>query len=121
MRPLEEKEANLVKCLLKNTNYEHLDLSGRMVEDMEDGGMGSIKFIASDDQQGRSAKQVAELLFEDSDNIPISVSVNVDQYGDLFELDIWRVDFNPVQRYPDCSRVVGKTKPLDRKKYIEGD
>jgi hypothetical protein len=30
--------------------------------------------------------------------VPVSVALNVDQHGELFELDLWKVDFSPLQR-----------------------
>jgi hypothetical protein len=42
----------------------------------------------------------------------VSVALNVDQRGELFELDLWKVDFSPLQRiaaigklrFPDVGR-----------------
>jgi len=44
------------------------------------------------------------LKFEDIDGTPISISLNIDENNNLFELDIWRVDFNPVKKYPQPAR-----------------
>lgn len=45
-------------------------------------------------------KCVAELQFDDDDGVPILTSLNIDQDGKLFELDIWKVDYSPVIKYP---------------------
>jgi hypothetical protein len=44
----------------------------------------------------------AEKVFIDSDGIPIMVYLDLDQSGALYELDIWKVDFSPVIKYPVC-------------------
>jgi hypothetical protein len=42
----------------------------------------------------------AEGAFTDRDGVPVSFSVNLDEEGALFELDIWRVDFQTLQSLP---------------------
>jgi len=32
--------------------------------------------------------------------VPVSVGLYLDQFGDLFELDVWKVDSSPLIRYP---------------------
>jgi hypothetical protein len=36
----------------------------------------------------------------DEDQIPVIISINLDQEGRLFEIDFWKVDFSPLKRYP---------------------
>ncbi|MFB5649155.1 hypothetical protein ACE5IS_00800 [Leptospira wolffii] len=31
----------------------------------------------------------------------VSAVLNIDQYGDLFELDIWKTDFTELKEIPD--------------------
>ena len=45
-------------------------------------------------------QEVSRLQFKDQDGIEVSVSLNVDQFGQLFEVDIWKVDFSPLIRIP---------------------
>jgi len=68
------------------------------VEPMEDGGMGSLYFphAAKCREQRRLGKRIAQTEFTDDDGILVSVTLNVDQDGDLFELDVWKTDFSPV-------------------------
>ena len=40
--------------------------------------------------------EVSRLQFRDKDGVLVSASLNVDQNGALFEVDIWKVDFSPV-------------------------
>ena len=46
-------------------------------------------------------KCIAEKEFLDSDGVPISVTLNIDDDGLLYELDIWKVDFSPIIKYPN--------------------
>jgi len=76
-------------------------LATAVVEEMDDGGMGSLRFS----QRGASTPRrlgalLAEREFVDSDGVPILVAINLDESGDLFELDIWKVDFSPLRRFP---------------------
>lgn len=76
-------------------------LENAVVEEMNDGGMGSLRFC----QLGTVAPRrlgalLAEREFVDSDGIPVMVAINLDDRGELFELDIWKVDFSPLRRFP---------------------
>lgn len=46
-------------------------------------------------------KEIGEGSFRDSDGVLASVTLNADQFGELVELDLWKVDFSPLNRYPD--------------------
>jgi hypothetical protein len=71
-----------------------------VVEDMSDGGMGSLRFRAADNRRRRFGRKIAEAEFADEDGTFVSAVMNLDEYGEVFELDIWRVDFSPLRRYP---------------------
>lgn len=100
IRALRQEERDLLTAILKD-HYLGVSVSGlERVRDLSDGGMGSIEFVGMPPNARRHATSVAEADYMDSDGIPVSVSVNVDQHGRLFELDIWKVDFGKLQRYP---------------------
>ena len=82
--------------------------AGTMVEPMADGGMGSLRFAAPacEGSQRRLGEVFAEGAFTDRDGMPVSFSANLDDRGGLFELDIWRVDFKPLQSLPPEGAVV---------------
>jgi hypothetical protein len=86
------------------------DLEEVQVLQMADGGMGSLKLIPKGQAEGhrRLGKAIAVGEFLDTDGIAVSVVVNVDTSGKLFELDIWKVDFSPVLTWPlpECVRIV---------------
>jgi len=71
---------------------------------MEDGGMGSL-MLATDEalQKPRRlfGQRAAELQFLDADGVSVLASLNLDQNGELLELDVWKIDFSPLKRIPD--------------------
>ncbi len=69
------------------------------VEDMQDGGMGGIRFCSDDAGRGR-AVAVAEAEYTDDDGVLVSIVLNKDGKGALYEVDFWKVDFSPLRRYP---------------------
>jgi len=70
------------------------------VEEMNDGGMGSLRFLTKNGEKRIFGDQIAQIQLLDVDGIPLSITVNIDQEGDIFELDIWKVDFSPLKQFP---------------------
>ena len=83
-----------------NSDLVH-ELESAAVNDMADGGMGSLRFAAS--KPAKMGKVLCEAQGVDSDNVPLEISINADKEGHLFELDIWKVNFAPLQTYPSPS------------------
>jgi hypothetical protein len=91
---------------VENATGKSLQLLGLsptvLVEEMEDGGMGSLRFAKTTD--GNSTRRLGEVFaqgeFNDEDGVPVSFTINLDCDGQLFELDLWRVDFEPLKRFP---------------------
>jgi hypothetical protein len=75
-------------------------IPGCLVEEMQDGNMGSLKFVTSESGRRRFGEKIAETEFVDEDGVLVSATINLDDRGNLFELDIWKVDFSPLKRYP---------------------
>ncbi|WP_324678814.1 DUF6984 family protein [Hymenobacter sp. GOD-10R] len=69
------------------------------VEELADGGMGSLRFVSRKDEQ-RLGQKIAELQFLDEDGVPVLVSLYLDQEGALYELDSWKTDYSPLKRIP---------------------
>lgn len=112
-RKLRKEEADLVAAMVRNSpkaNEFLSSLSQRLVEDMNDGGMRSLRFQTADNRTRRFGKKIAEAEFTDEDGTLVSAAVNLDEYGELFELDIWKVDFSPLKRYPRAEEL--RLKPL---------
>ncbi len=84
-------------------------LNREWVLDLNDGGMGSIRFVRSNPQRyGATAYQGQ---YRDSDGVPVLVSLHVDEHGDIFELDFWKVDFSRVKHYPSPSELAALSEP----------
>ncbi|AMS27045.1 hypothetical protein AEM51_08450 [Bacteroidetes bacterium UKL13-3] len=103
MRKLYQKEKLLINCILEGKSHEY-DIENLYVSEMNDGGMGSLYFIMEDKDEHyrKMGRMIVEKQFLDTDNVPILVSLNVDEDGYLFELDIWRADFGIILEYPTC-------------------
>ncbi|MFR9242042.1 MAG: DUF6984 family protein [Clostridium baratii] len=60
---------------------------------MNDGDMGSL-YLYSKETIGNDrkfGKQISEAEFKDKDGVVVIASLNLDQNGDLYELDIWKL------------------------------
>ncbi|VXC66837.1 conserved hypothetical protein [Arthrobacter sp. 9V] len=93
--PLEDGEILILSVLLVRAtgwNRGPVDLTALRVSDMDDGGMGSLRF-ASGKIRPRYGRTIAEGWFKDIDGIPVALALYVDREDDLFELDSWKVDF----------------------------
>jgi len=75
-----------------------------LVEPLADGGMGSLRIggAATDRELGR---KVAEVHFADADGTAVIAALNVDVDDQLLEIDIWKVDFSALQRWPSQHEV----------------
>lgn len=105
-RPLRREEYDLIVSLLRTT---HSLTSASVpvetqVKDMQDGGQGGIRFVRPDPR--RFGREVARGEYLDSDGVLVSITLNEDDHGDLFELDFWNVDFSSLKRYPTPQDVV---------------
>jgi hypothetical protein len=82
-------------------------LDDLVVEEMKDGGMGSLS-LTPKGREGTSrsfGKQLVSGEFTDRDGVPVSVTVNADSEGMLYELDVWKVDFTSLLEWPAPSAV----------------
>jgi hypothetical protein len=106
-----EQERGVISALLsadpEMTNIAG-GLDGLRVVEMTDGGMGSLSLVPEgNDSTVRSlGRQVAAGEFTDRDGVPVSVALNVDQQGKLFELDVWKVNFAPLLSWPSPAEII---------------
>ena len=93
--------------MLSRSLEQHLrtKLSGAHVEQMPDGGMGSLRFLQENGPSRSIGREIAEATYVDEDGVPVEISINVDKDGELFELDMWKADFSPLLRFPEPSQV----------------
>lgn len=76
-----------------------------LVIPMNDGGMGSLYLLRNGvTKENRSfGKCVSHYQYTDKDGIEVIVSLNLDDSGQLFELDIWKTDFSQLISFPEES------------------
>jgi hypothetical protein len=106
LRQPSESEAKLMRAVLAGTPIAARllpQLEDLLVTEMDDDGMGSLLLVPTD--AGPTLRsmgaQVAEAEAKDSDGVPIVITINTDSHGRLFELDMWKVEFNPLVRWPE--------------------
>lgn len=115
LRNLEPAEKQMLTALLQSVRDGTqfcLSLEGIMASDMNDGGMGSLLLVPDQDiGDRRFGRRLISGEFNDTDGVPVQLGVNLDQNGRLYELDIWKVDFSPISKWPDSSeiRIVAET------------
>ncbi|MEO8392106.1 MAG: hypothetical protein ABI700_03855 [Chloroflexota bacterium] len=103
VRPMSPSEKILLRKLLelKQGGGDNYAIDSLQVQEMLDSGVGSLYFYSQRTTEQRSfGKRIGEIEFMDVDEVKVIVSLNVDDQGDLYELDIWRVDFEPVKQWP---------------------
>jgi len=108
LRPLRAKEYSLILALLGHAREgEQLlrQLEHAQVRDMNDGRMGSLEFAGGRRPRGRL---LVEAEYLDCDGVLVSIALDADQSGRLYELDMWKVDFAPLQEFPSPQRVTIK-------------
>jgi len=95
-------EQNIIRQMLSNTpEGENIcnQLPSLQVEEMDDGGMGSLRFLPqSTSVKKRLGSILSETEISDIDGTPVSVAFIVDQEGRPFELDVCKVDFSSLKR-----------------------
>lgn len=97
-------ELTLLNVLAKDSGIT-LDTQAIQVTPLNDGGMGSFG-IVTESQNPLFGRVASECHFMDSDNVPVLVALHLDQFDALFEVDVWKVDFNPVVQWPKESELV---------------
>ncbi|MBX0289463.1 hypothetical protein K3G63_03390 [Hymenobacter sp. HSC-4F20] len=101
-RPLNLPELGLLIYLLRDApEAEHLlaALHTVRVTEVAAEATGSLRFLSATPHR-RLGQQLATTQFLDEDGVPVLVSLYLDQVGELYELDCWKVDDTPVKRIP---------------------
>lgn len=114
VRPVSPEEREILVSAIRglpNANEMLDDLNHLSVVEMPDGGMGSMRFVRSSGEQGPFGKKIATAEFKDVDGTLVSVALNVDDCGQLMELDFWKVDFSRLKKLPDASQLNWHKEP----------
>ena len=107
-RRLRSEESALIEamiCGLPNERELVEFMKEAVVEELK-GGMGSLRFVLLSQVERRLGKQLCEGSFADEDGIPVLVTINLDQDGVMFELDVFKADHSPLKRFPKQDQVV---------------
>ena len=88
----------LLSFLLEKAKID-VDFSSIKLEAMNDGEMGSHKF-QTNNLDSQFGCEVASCSFTDTDGIVVSATLNLDQHGALYELDLFKGDFSKLKRWP---------------------
>jgi uncharacterized protein DUF6984 len=107
MRPLRRLEREFIAAMLEDSpagQAIEAGLADALVQPMDDGGMGSLRFVYPADPDQCYADTIAEAMAADEDGVPLSITLSVDQRGRPFELDVWKVDNSPLKRFPKPAR-----------------
>lgn len=65
--------------------------------------MGSLRLLPNGqmNEDAVFGEQVSDFQFFDMDGVDVIASLNIDNLGNLFELDIWKTDFSKLIKLPD--------------------
>ena len=112
-RPMRETERAVVIKLLEADERllarTREGLEGASVEEMSDGSMRSFAFVSDVGRQGGTRHVVAAGEFADIDGTTVSIALLADARGELAELDVWKVDFSPLKRWPSPEEITLNT------------
>lgn len=102
IRLLTKSEINLISWIIKDSlEAKNIipQLTKLLVEEMDDGGMGSLRVVS--DKNRLYSRDIGEVELTDIDGVYLLISVNVDTEDNFFELDIWKADNSPLKRFPE--------------------
>jgi hypothetical protein len=108
-RFLRDDEKMLLTALLsKHADFIRFkeEIARGKVCDMSDGGMGSVKFVMTEERSLGGI--LVEADYFDGDGVPVVISINADENGNLYEMDFWKTDFSPLIKYPQPESVLIK-------------
>ncbi len=82
-------------------------LAGITVEEADDGGMKGLVF-ASANEARVLGEDIAQIWFNDIDGVEVMATLTIDNAGDLYELEVWKVDFSPLLMLPANPVVIAR-------------
>jgi hypothetical protein len=75
-------------------------LDAYRVRQMLDGGMGSIRFVSGPGGRAGDRFNAVERFYNDADGVLVSFTLNLDDHGEPWEIDVWKVDSSPLRQPP---------------------
>lgn len=105
---IEEQLQPLVEYLVRHGAPPFLaSIQSAELLPMNDGNMGSHRFQSHKENRCFGAV-AAECEFTDIDGVLVSAALILDEDGDPFEIDLWKVDFTPLRRWPESSGIMAR-------------
>jgi hypothetical protein len=99
------KEEKLLSVLVKRSSIAIPEnwRDGLLVRSMDDGKMGSLLLFPQNtlNEDRVFGEQVSDFQFIDLDGVQVIASLYLDNRGNLFELDIWKTNFEELLEFPD--------------------
>jgi len=103
IRSLNKDEIALISWMIKGKlrGQKIIDtLDKLLVEEMKDGGMGSLKVNIEGKDDRIYSRELAKADLFDIDGIPVFISINLDQNDDFYEFEVFKADFSKLQKIP---------------------
>ncbi len=104
MRSITEQERPLVEFLTTLAGLS-VPVSSLKVQSMNDGGMGSL-LIGPGLVSQKYGSTAGTCHFQDADGSLVEACLNLDQHGQAFEIDVWKVNFEQLLRWPQKREIV---------------
>jgi hypothetical protein len=106
-RKLKVDEIALITWMVKDTP-EGADIIKKLpdliVEEMDDGGMGSLKVVVEGLDERIYSRDLAKADLFDTDMVPVFISIDLDTNGNFYELDVFKGDFSPLKKIPSVPK-----------------
>ena len=100
-----KQEEQLIELLVHKSSLKMSEdwKNGLLVCPMDDGEMGGLYLFPQGKiiESRKFGKQISEFQFKDVDGVEVIASLNVDVDGILFELEIWKTNFEKLVKLPD--------------------
>ena len=113
-RNLSNEEFRIIHFLAAKAHYKRPNWEiGLKVCELQD-GMGSLLLIPKE-SAGKNRlfkEQISDIMFKDADGIPVIVSLNTDKDDCLFELDVWKINFDRVVSYENLLNVIEESSVI---------
>ncbi|WP_083262633.1 DUF6984 family protein [Roseivirga sp. 4D4] len=101
MRQIKASEKAFICCLLEKAGRD-ISIPDCVIS-LKDGEMGSLSF----DTKGAERRQgkIVSGVFKDKDGVIVDFELTVDVHGRLFELDLFKTNYNPLISLPEPSEI----------------
>lgn len=101
MRKLSLNETQFIEKMLSYVDIPYklpMPLSEIFVQELNDGGMGSLEFIRETNDTRVFWKAILEANTYDIDNVIIMLELSIDSLVFLYQLDSFKGDFSPLKK-----------------------